>query len=307
MTLDIVSLGEPLIEFNETDGRHVRGVGGDASNFAVAAARQGVRVGMIGAIGDDAHGRLLLDLWAREGVDVRGVRVDPESPTGVYFVTHGATGHHFDFARRGSAASLHGARDLERPVIEEARLLHLTGISFAISLPACDAAYAAIGLARGAGRMISFDTNLRLRLWPRDRARAIILDVMGLADISLPSLEDVAALTGIDDPDRLADDALRRGARIVALKLGAKGSLVASAQERHRIPPFPCRAIDATGAGDAFGGAFVTRILAGDGLLEAGRYAAVTAALSTEGFGAVDPVPRREEVEAALARWPREV
>jgi 2-dehydro-3-deoxygluconokinase len=110
----------------------------------------------------------------------------------------------------------------------------------------------------------------------------------------------VRALTGLDDPDALVDHCLALGARIVALKLGEAGALVASAQERHRIAAHPCQPVDATGAGDTFGGAFVGRWVAGDTLRQAGRYAAAAAALSTQGYGAVEPIPRRSEVEQAL-------
>jgi 2-dehydro-3-deoxygluconokinase len=119
-------------------------------------------------------------------------------------------------------------------------------------------------------------------------------------DIALPSLDDVRALTGLDDPDALVDHCLALGARVVALKLGDAGALVATARERHRIAPHPCRPVDATGAGDTFGGAFVARWVAGDTLLQAGRYAATAAALSTQGYGAVEPIPRRSQVEQAL-------
>lgn len=306
MSLDIVAFGEPMIEFNQTepgDRRYLQGFGGDTSNFAIAAARQGARAGVMTALGDDAHGRMLRDLWHAEGVDDRLVRTDSSAPTGVYFVSHGPTGHEFSFARSGSAASRYRLEDIDADTLSAARCLHLSGISLAISTTACDAAHAAIAAVKAAGNLVSFDTNLRLKLWPRDRARAVIVDAMGLADICLPSLDDVTALTGATDPDAIVDDALARGARVVALKLGSKGALVASAEARHRIQPYPVKALDATGAGDTFGGAFVSRLLAGDTLLDAGRYAAVAAALATTGFGAVEPIPRAEEVRAALAGW----
>ena len=91
------------------------------------------------------------------------------------------------------------------------------------------------------------------------------------------------------------------GAKTVALKLGERGAIVADAGQRHRIAPFACKPVDATGAGDTFGGAFVARLIAGDALADAGRYAAAAAALSTEGYGAVAPIPRAAEVRAALA------
>jgi len=304
--LDVLALGEPMVEFNQTkagEASYLQGFGGDTANFAVAAARQGVRAGMLTALGDDVYGRAFLDLWRAEGVDADDVAVDPDAPTGLYVVTHDAGGHHFTFYRAGSAASRMTPAAIAPDRIARARLLHLSGISFGIAPGACDACYGAIAAAKAGGRLVSFDTNLRLKLWGRDRARAVILDAMSLADICLPSLDDIAALTGIADPDQLVDLALQRGARVVALKLGREGALVADAEGRHRIPPYPVAAVDATGAGDTFGGAFVARILLGDGIRAAGRYAAIAAALSTTGYGAVAPIPRRDRVEAALAGW----
>jgi 2-dehydro-3-deoxygluconokinase len=151
---------------------------------------------------------------------------------------------------------------------------------------------------------VSFDTNLRLKLWTIDRARAVMTDVMRLTDICLPSYDDVLALTGIADPDALVDHCLALGAKTVALKLGEQGAIVADAQQRHRIAPFACTPVDATGAGDTFGGAFVARLIAGDALLDAGRYAAAAAALVDRGLRRGGADPARRAVRAAL-RGPR--
>lgn len=302
--MQILALGEPMVEFNCTgagDGRlYLQGFGGDTSNFAIAAARQGADVGCLGALGDDANGRMLRALWDAEGVDHRDVRSDPAAYTAIYFVTHGAAGHEFSFFRQGSAASRVRPADLPRQRIEGAQVLHLSGITLAISDSSCDAAHAAVEIARAAGVAVSFDTNLRRKLWPLARARALIGDLIGQSDICLPSLDDLQVLTGLSDPDAIADHCLRLGARTVALKLGAAGALVADAGQRHRIAPHPCHCIDATGAGDTFGGAFVARRVAGDGLREAGEYAAVAAALSTEGWGAVAPIPDAAAVRRAM-------
>jgi 2-dehydro-3-deoxygluconokinase len=255
---------------------------------------------MLSALGDDPYGRMLRNLWADEGVDDRHVATDAQAFTAVYFVTHDAAGHHFHFFRAGSAASRMTPAALPLDAIRRTRLLHLSGISLAISTTACDAGFAGIDTARAAGVPVCFDTNLRLKLWPLPRARAVMAEAMRQADLCLPSLDDVTALTGLSDPDAIADHCLRLGARVVALKLGAQGALVADATQRHRIPPHPCQPVDATGAGDTFGGAFAARWLAGDDLLSAGRYAAVAAALSTEGYGAVAPIPHADAVRRAL-------
>ena len=304
--IDILAYGEPMVEFNQTgqgDGRlYLQGFGGDSSNFAIAAARQGARVGYFSALGDDPDGRRLRALWDAEGVDHGCVGTDAAAFTAIYFVTHDERGHGFHFFRSGSAASRLTPAAVPRQRIATAKVLHLSGISLAISASACDTGYAAIEAARAAGVRVSFDTNLRLKLWSIDRARAVMTDVMRRCDICLPSLDDVVAITGLHQPEAIVDHCLRLGARVVALKLGAAGAIVASADERHRIAPFPCTPVDATGAGDTFGGAFVARLVAGDAMLEAGRYAAAAAALSTQGYGAVAPMPRAEAVRAALAR-----
>ncbi|MDX2101360.1 MAG: sugar kinase [Alphaproteobacteria bacterium] len=305
MQLDIVALGEPLGEFNQTrpgEPDYRFGHGGDTSNVAIAAARQGAKVGYVTAVGDDAFGRSFLELWQREGVFVGGVKVDPTAHTGVYFVTHGPDGHEFSYLRAGSAASRLGPGDLPRDVIAAARLLHVSGISQAISPAAADAVFEAMAIARAAGATIAYDTNLRLRLWPLARARAVSGAAMALADIALPGLDDARQLTGLEQPDAIVDHYLALGCKIVALTLGKDGSLVATASERHRIPSISVAAIDATGAGDCFDGAFLAEWLRTGDAFAAGRYATVAAALSTTGWGAVAPLPQRAAVEAALGR-----
>ncbi len=302
---EILAIGEPMVEFNQSGGpgsrNYLQGFGGDTSNFAIAAARQGARAAYFTRLGDDIYGQMLRDLWAREGVDASTVESDQDAFTGIYFVTHGENGHQFSFFRTGSAASRMHPIHLPLGMIRGARVLHVSGISFAISASAADTCYAAIDAARAAGVMVSFDTNLRLRLWSKDRARAVMTDVIGLADICLPSYDDVVVITGLTDPDAIVDFCLDRGARIVALKLGADGAVVADRDKRIRIAPHKCQPSDATGAGDTFGGALVARLIAGDDLAAAGLYASVAAALSTEGYGAVEPIPTAEKVRRALA------
>jgi 2-dehydro-3-deoxygluconokinase len=300
----VLAYGEAMVEFNQASKdrpEYLQGFGGDTSNFAIAAARQGARTGFVSAVGDDHFGRLLIDLWTREGVDTSTVRVDGTASTGVYFVSHGPSGHAFDYLRKGSAASRYTPRDLPLDAIAAARVLHLSGISVAISDSACDAALAAVEHARANGVRVSFDTNLRLKLWPLARARAVMNEVLRLTDICLPSWDDVAVLTGLDDRDAIVDYLLTRGAQVVALKLGKDGAYVATPEARRIVPGHVVAAVDATGAGDCFGGAFVARLAAGDDPFAAANYANAAAALSTLGFGAVAPIPYREDVERKLA------
>ena len=304
---DILCLGEPMLELNQQppgpDGRvlYLEGQGGDTSNAAIAAARSGASTGYVTAIGQDRPGDAFMALWAREGVDTATVLRRAEAPTGMYIVTHDARGHDFTFYRSGSAASRYRPEDVPEDAIRAAKLLHLSGISQAISDSACDAGFHAIAVARAAGVRISYDTNLRLRLWPAARAAAVIHAAIAQADIALPSLDDARALTGLESPEAIADFYLRLGCPLVVLKLGAAGVLLASPEGRLAIPGRQVAAVDATGAGDTFAGAFLARLAAGAEPAEAARYANAAAALSTTGYGAVAPIPRRAAVEAFLA------
>ncbi|OJU45168.1 MAG: 2-dehydro-3-deoxygluconokinase [Alphaproteobacteria bacterium 65-37] len=299
----IVSLGEPLIEFNrpkEGDGRTwLQGFGGDSQNVAIAAARQGASAGYLTTVGQDWMGDAFLDLWKAEGVDASRVGRHPTAPTGVSFVTHTAAGHKFDYLRKNSAASLMTPEELAVDYIASAKVFHLSAIGQAISESARRTCQAAVAAARKAGVKVSYDTNLRLRLWDLDVARKVIDATIAECDIALPSLDDSRQLTGLEAPEAIADYYLGLGAPLVALKMGAEGCLIATRAERTRLPPFTVEAVDATGAGDTFDGAFLARLLAGDTPETAARYANVAAALSTTGYGAVTPIPRADAVRAA--------
>jgi 2-dehydro-3-deoxygluconokinase len=300
---DLVALGEPLVEFNQTRGgndQYLHGFGGDTSNCAIAAARLGARSAYVTRIGSDAFGREFLALWKSESVDVAGIGIDPEAPTGIYFVTHGPGGHEFSYLRAGSAASRMRPADLPLDIVRAGKVLHLSGISQAISASACDACFAAMEAARTSGAKVSYDTNLRLKLWPLPRARAIIRASLALADWALPSLEDAALLFGREQPDAILDACHADGAPLVVLRCGAKGCVVSDGHRRERIAGHAVKAIDATGAGDCFDGAFAARLVAGDDPFTAARYANAAAALATTGYGAVAPLPRHHEVAALL-------
>ncbi|WP_394780530.1 sugar kinase [Undibacterium sp.] len=300
--LDIVSLGEPMVEFNETAPTQFRqGYGGDTANFAVAAARQGAKVAYCTRLGDDRFGRMFLQLWSQEGVDTSAVRIDAQAHTGVYFVSHDEHGHHFDYLRAGSAASRMTPDFLDTALLRRARYLHVSGISQAISATANDTVLAAIDIAKAVGAIVTYDPNLRLRLWPLEQARATIQKTIALVDVFLPSLDEAQTLSGQHDIPSVIAWCAQQGAKKVVLKCGADGAWVweqgqdEQGKARH-VAAFKVEPMDATGAGDCFDGALVARLAAGDNLTDATRYANVAAAISTTGYGAVAPIPDQGQV-----------
>ncbi|PUE55481.1 sugar kinase [Limnohabitans parvus] len=305
-TLDIVALGEAMVEFNQTKNQpldepplYLQGFGGDTSNAAIAAARAGARVGYLSRLGTDRWGDRLMDLWQRENVDTTTVMRDAQAPTGIYFVSHDAQGHHFSYARAGSAASRMQPQDVVQhwgEAIAQSQWLHLSGISLAISASACDTAFAAMQHARTAGTRVALDSNLRLSLWPLARAQACIRHAVSLCDLFLPSLEDMTALTGLTQAQDIIDWSHTQGAAQVVLKLGAEGALASDGHSQRLVPGHAVQAVDATGAGDCFAGNLLARLAAGDSLWDATAYANAAASLSVQGYGAVAPLPRRDAV-----------
>ena len=300
---DLLAIGEALVELNQPkDGApFVQGFGGDTSNAMIAAARLGADAAYFTAVGADRFGQALTELWLNEGVDASRIAVNGGAHTGLYFVTHGPQGHEFSYMRAGSAASRISEAELPEDHIRSAKILHVSGISQAISSSAADAVFAAIDVARDAKRLVSYDPNFRLKLWPLRRARAVIHEAMRSCDIALPGLDDGEALTGLREPDAIASFYLDLGATIVVVKMGRGGALAATATRRERIYPHAIKAVDATGAGDCFDGAFLAEYAERGDPFAAARFANVAAALSTLGYGAVAPLPRRADVEAAIA------
>jgi 2-dehydro-3-deoxygluconokinase len=301
---DLLTMGEGMVEFNQTVPGHpqyLQGFGGDTSNAAVAAARAGARCGYVSAVGDDAFGSLLKDLWHVAGIDTALCAIDSGSPTGLYFVTHGKAGHEFSYRRAGSAAAMMKLNGAQRAALQQTQWLHYSGISQAISENAREQCAAAVRIAKAAGAQISFDSNLRLKLWSLGDARLHMIPAIASCDLFLPSLDDVTQLSGLSDPKAIVRWSHDLGAKLVVLKMGAEGVLLSDGTQQTHIAPIQVQAVDATGAGDCFAGNLLARLALGDDLKTAARYANAAAALSVQGFGAVAPLPLPQTVHSMLA------
>ncbi len=302
---DVVALGEAMVEFNQIpqgDGRmYLQGFGGDTSNTIIAAARQGAQCAYQSLVGNDALGDMCLALWRAEGVDVSAVGVRDDAPTGVYFVRHDVDGHHFSYLRRGSAASRMTPADLVPGLIGNTRYLHISGISQAISAGASETVSNAITLAHAAGARVSYDPNLRFALWSLEDARQTIVKTIAQTDEFLPGLEELAKVAGLATAEELVAWSHQQGAKVVVLKMGKDGVLASDGNTVRKIDAFTVKAVDATGAGDCFNGAYLARRARGEDVFSSARWAVATAALSTQGYGAVAPLPTEAQVAEFLA------
>jgi 2-dehydro-3-deoxygluconokinase len=305
----ILAIGEGMVEFNQTQPgqpQYTQGFGGDTSNAVIAATRalagSGLRCGYVSAVGNDVFGQLLKNLWAQVGIESTLIATDLIASTGLYFVTHGTHGHAFSYRRAGSAAACMQLNEAQRAALTRTQWLHYSGISQAISLNAREQCAQAVQIARSHGAKISFDSNLRLKLWSLEEARMHMLPAIAQSDLFLPSLDDVTQLSGLQDPQAIVRWSHELGAKQVVLKMGEQGVLVSDGQSVQRIAPIRVQAVDATGAGDCFAGNLLARLVLSEDLLNAARYANAAAAVSVQGFGAVAPLPYAQAVYHLLAQ-----
>jgi len=269
---DVVTVGEAMALLIARQpgpldrvGEFERATAGAELNVAVGLSRLGFRVGYVSGLGEDSLGRNLLDFMTAEGLDTRHVRIDPRYPTGFMLKTMVEDGSdpEVEYFRRGSAASYLSAADVPNGDFGKARLLHLTGISPALSFGCRALVLTMARQARAAGRIVTFDPNLRPRLWPSQQAMiAGVNEIAALADVVMPGLAEGRLLTGRRDAADITDFYLALGARQVVIKLGAEGAYYAGAGLRGIAPGRPvATVVDTVGAGDGFAVGVISALL----------------------------------------------
>ena len=271
--LDIVTLGEPMIQLNAvTSGplRHVayfeRHVAGSEANVAVAATRMGLRAGLVTKLGDDEFGRCIMASMKGEGVDTSHITIEKRGFTGVYFIQrdYPVPGQSRVFYyRKGSSASKLGPGSFDSEYISSSKLLYLTGITPALSRSCFDACTKALDIAKRAGLKIAFDTNVRPALWLDQNPGKVLLPLVSKADVIFTDTADARLLVKEGNALKAAQKLMRNGASIVVMKGGAKETIAYSGRRVYRQRAFKVPVVDPIGAGDAFGGVFVSGYLKG--------------------------------------------
>jgi 2-dehydro-3-deoxygluconokinase len=226
------------------------------------------------------------------------VIVDPSRSTGVLVRdSHAERRIQVVYARRESAGSALSPADLDPEYLGSARLLHVTGITPALSSQAREATYAAIAIAANSGVPVSFDPNIRRRLWPgpSEMITALTPIVAGAA-IILAGLGEGQVLSGAQAPEDIAKYFLGQGARIVVLRLGADGSWGTDGARSWHSPATPVQVCDPIGAGDAFNAGFLSAWLEGQDLPDAMAQGNRIAAMSLQSHGDYEGFPYRSDL-----------
>ncbi len=274
------------------------GIGGAESNVAIGLARLGVDVAWLGRVGADGFGDRVLRELRGERLDVIGV-VDTGAPTGLMLKERATTDstRPVVYHRTGSAGGRIGPGDLEALGIAEAALLHVTGITPALSGTAHEAVLTAVGIATDAGIPVSFDVNHRAALW-RDRDPVEIYRALaGSAAIVFAGLDEAQLLLGTEvDATRAAQAIAALGPTQVIIKLGAGGCLALIDGALHEVPAIPVDVVDTVGAGDAFVAGYLAELVAG-----ANAQTRLATAVTTGAFACMSPgdwegYPRRDDL-----------
>jgi fructokinase len=312
---DVVCFGDLLIDFVPTvTGRgladapaFVKAPGGAAANVAVGLVRLGASSAFIGKVGEDPFGHFLAGTLAAEGVDVGALRFETRARTALAFVSLREDGEReFLFYRHPSADMLFRPDEVDVGTIAAAKIFHFDSISLAAEQPRETVLHAA-SLAQEAGKLISYDVNLRLPLWQdAPTAQEMIREGAGRATIVKLSDDELAFLTGSREPAALRGSLWHDRLKLAVLTLGRHGCILLTAQNEQQVPSIQVNAVDTTGAGDGF----VAGLLAGlldqgtfpdeDALLEICRFANAVGAITTTERGAIPALPTRAAVEACL-------
>jgi len=299
--LDVVGLGEVVIDliasiprFPEPDEKifatkYERHPGGVTANFCVALSRLGVKSGFVGGVGDDADGTYLRDVFKREGVDASRLVTRKNALTPLNFVTVTPDGQKTIFQSPYMLTVFPRPEELDLGYIADARVLHTTALRV-------DTAERALKHARKEGLTTSFDLEKHVAVYGLEKLAPLIK----LTDILLPNKMGALTLTGTQSLKEAAEKLLALGPKTVVITLGEGGCILKTERETLEVPAFKVKAVDATGAGDAFNAGLMTGILNQWDLRKAATFANAVAAIKITYPGAQAGLPTRKEVERFL-------
>ncbi len=306
--IDVVALGELLIDFTclqaDADGYPTMAAhpGGAPANFLAALAKFGAKTALLGKVGKDAFGNMLIKTLHKAGIDTRGIVQDQDVFTTLAFVTLDEHGdREFSFARKPGADTCLKAEELRLSLIDEAKVFHFGTLSLTDE-PSRSATAQAVAYAREKGKLVTFDPNLRKPLWPAlEEAKKQMLWGLEQADVVKISDEEVQFLFGLS-PVEGADYILTHfGVQLVFVTCGAQGCIFKNANAEGAVAAVPGISVaDTTGAGDIFGGSAVWKLLTVEKspeqlneaqLREIATFACTAASLSTTRPGGISSVP----------------
>ena len=311
--IDVIALGELLIDFatqsTDADGYPTMAAhpGGAPANFLAALTKFGAKTALMGKVGTDTFGKLLLSTLQNAGIDTRGMIETDDVFTTLAFVTFDAHGdREFAFSRKPGADTCIRFEELDLSLIDEAKVFHFGTLSLTDE-PARSATYQAVAYAKNKGKLITFDPNLRKPLWKDlETCKEQMLWGIRQADVMKISDEEVEFLFDLGVEEGAAHILKEFGVKLVFVTCGADGCYFSNGAASGKVASLKdIQVKDTTGAGDIFGGSAVWKLLqlgkapetlTADELQDVVRFACTSAGLSTTRPGGISSVPEYEEV-----------
>lgn len=305
---ELITIGETMAVMTPAEAGPLRYVSnyhlrmaGAESNVAIGLSKLKHSAGWISCLGEDEMGYFVQNAIRAEGVDTTRVRFDPEHRTGLMFKQFSAGETTVFYYRENSAASHLVPSDLDASYLRTATILHLTGITPVLSQSCLETIVAAANFAKENRIILSFDPNIRRKLWKKSDYAPLMRQLLFASDIALLGKDEAEFLLGVSDPRMVVSVLRAHGTRWIALKDGSQGAWVADADQIFHIPPYPCHVVDPIGAGDGFNAGFLAGILEQRDLLTCGQMGAVCGALATETAGDIEGYPSRLQLAGKLA------
>ena len=273
------------------------GIGGSESNVAIGVQRLGGTAVWCGRTGADSLGQLVRREIRAEGVTVRSIE-DPSAPTGLMLKERRTMAtQKVSYYRAGSAGSKLTPEDLDSSLISGAAVLHVSGITPALSATAATTIREAIDIARSQGVTVSFDLNYRANLWTTEDARRSYQELIPLTDIVFAGDEEAVIATGpAHEPTELAQRLADLGPSQAIIKLGSKGAVASIDDKIYHQPAVAIEAVDTVGAGDAFVAGYLADLMAGKAPSDRLELAAKTGAFACLAYGDWEGLPTRPEL-----------
>ncbi|WP_085993394.1 sugar kinase [Oceanobacillus senegalensis] len=302
---DVITIGEAMITFNPDStgplkfmNRFEKKVGGAELNLAIGVSRLGLKAGWISRLGNDEFGKYIKTFARGEGIDVSQVDHVDGYPTSLNFkeIREDGSGKTFYYRDQSPTLTL-GPDDLDEGYFKKAKILHLTGIYPAIGDINKRVMFKSIKLAKKHGLKISFDPNIRLRMWSKEEASEVLSEILPHVDILLAGANEMDIIIGEKEPDRIIEKAKALGISHVAIKLGDKGSVGYYDGETITTPAVKASKVaDTVGAGDGFNAGFLYGILNGWSLERTLYFANTIGSMVVSVLGDNEGLPYYEEV-----------
>jgi len=309
--MDVVTFGESMVLFGPDSSGPLRyvqnfnkSIAGAESNVAIALAKLGHEVGWFSKLGNDEFGRYIQATIRGEGVDVSRVLVEPLKNTGILFKERFIHSNpNVYYYRKDSAASTLKPEDLDEEYIKNSKILHITGITPALSDSCRKTVFKAIEIAKVNNVLVSFDPNIRLKLWTEEEAIPVLLQIAKQSDIIFPGIDEGQMLLGLTKPEEIAEKFMNMGCTVVAVKLGKEGCYVANKVSGLYINSYRLEnPQDTIGAGDGFAAGFLSGMLNKLDFIECGEYANGVGAMAVLVKGDMEGYPNPEQLMAFIGK-----